>query len=155
MSTPTKSKLYLLIIGMLLISNMALLFFYTEKKEEHKKDKRGDRGAMIKEFLQTAIGFNEQQLQQFDTLNIRHREKMKAAFDAVRINRMQHFKYLGANGFADSAIAAVINTSAEKQKVMELQMLQHFAAIRQICTLQQQIKFDSLCYKIWDKRKAP
>ncbi len=155
MSAQTKSKLYLLIIGILLISNIALLFFFTQKKEERKKDKRGDRSAMIKEFLQTEVGFNERQLQQFDTLNIRHREKMKAAFEAVRTNRMQHFKYLGATSFADSVIAAIVNKSAERQKAMELQMLQHFAAIRQICTLQQQIKFDSLFYKIWDKKRSP
>jgi periplasmic protein CpxP/Spy len=155
MGTSTKSKLYLLIISLLLITNIAMLFFFMVKKDGHKKGSRGDRSAMMKEFLQKDIGFNEQQLQQYETLSKQHREKVKAGFEAIKNNKQQWFKELGNKGFTDAAITDAVNKTAEKQKAMELQMLNHFAAIRKICTPVQQEKFDSLCYKIWDKKKTP
>ena len=153
MSTQTKSKLYLLIIGILLITNIAMLFFFYGNKDGGKKGNRGgDRGAMMKEFLQKEIGFNPQQVQQYDTLNKQHKEKMKAAFDAMRGNKEQQFKELGSKGFSDSAIADVILQSVEKQKLMELQIFNHFAAVRKICTAGQLPKFDSLVYKILSRK---
>jgi periplasmic protein CpxP/Spy len=153
MGTQTKSKLYLLIIGLLLITNIAMLLFFMGNKDGHKKGGRGDRSAMMKEFLQKDIGFNEQQLQLYDTLSKQHREKIKADFEIIRNNKEQHFKELGNKGFGDSAITDAVNKFAEKQKAMELQMLNHFAAIRKICTPGQQSRFDSLFYKIWNKKK--
>jgi periplasmic protein CpxP/Spy len=151
MSTVTKSKLYLLIIGILLLSNIALLFlcFKGDKKGGGKKDK----GAQMAMFLKKEIGFNDSQVQQFETLRNSHKEKMKAQFDEMKSGKQTMLKYLGANGFSDSAINESATKSAEKQRQMELQMLAHFAAIRKICTAEQLPKFDSLIYKIWDKKK--
>jgi periplasmic protein CpxP/Spy len=158
MSTQTKSKLYLLIIGILLITNIAMLFFFFNKKDEGKKGTNragNDRGAMMKNFLQKEIGFNEQQIQLYDTLSKQHKQKMKAEFDALKTNKEEQFKELGIKGFSDSAIADMVGTTAERQKLMELQLLNHFAAIRKICTAEQQMKFDTLFYKIWSKKKKP
>ena len=80
MSTQTKSKLYLLVIGILLITNIAMLLFFLNKKEDGKKGNRGsnDRSAMMKEFLKNDIGFTAQQIQLYDTLSKQNKEKMKA-----------------------------------------------------------------------------
>ncbi len=156
MSTQIKSKLYLLIIGILLVTNMAVLFFFLRDKDEKKGGNHGaDRGAMMKNFLQKEIGFSEKQLQQYDTLSSQHRENMKAQFDSLKTSKEEQFKELGSKGFSDSAIAGMVNRSSEKQKLMELQLLNHFARIRSICTPVQQPKYDSLFYKIWSKRKRP
>ena len=153
MSTPTKSKLYLLIIGILLITNIAMVFFFLDKKEDSKKGRgNNDKSAMMKEFLQKEIGFDAGQIQLYDTLSKRHKEKMKTDFDALKKNKEEQFKELGAKGFSDSVIAEMVNRSAENQKMMEEKMLNHFAAIRKICTTAQQPKFDSLFYKIWKKK---
>ena len=159
MSTQTKSKLLLLIIGILLITNIAMLFFFWGNKDKGKKggehNPGNDRGAMMKNFLQNEIGFDSLQIQQYDTLSKQHKEKVKLQFDSLKTNKEEQFKELGAKGFSDSAIAAIVNQSSEKQKLMELQMLNHFAAIRKLCTADQQPKFDSLFYKIWSKKKKP
>ena len=157
MSTQTKSKLYLLIIGILLITNIAMLFFFMGNKDEGRRggSRGNDRGAMMRDFLQKEIGFNDTQLQQYDTLSKQRKEKMKADMEALKNNKEMQFKELGTKGFTDSAIAIAINQSAENQKMMELQMMNHFATIRKICTSEQQPKFDSLFYKIWSKKKKP
>ena len=154
MSTPNKSKIYILIISLLVITNIAMLCFFMCSKGDLKKGGRGDKSAMMKEFLQNEVGFTVQQITQYDTLSNLHKQKMKADFDALKSNKEQQFKLLGAMGFTDSAIIATATQSAEKQKEMETQMLKHFAEIRKICTAQQQPKFDSLFYKIWNKRKS-
>lgn len=156
MSTPTKSKLYLLIIGILLITNIAMLFFFLRGPHDGGgHPPRNDRSAMMRDFLQNEIGFNDQQLQQYDTLSKQHRDNAKAQFDSLKSSKEQEFKELGSRGFSDSAIADMVGRSAEKQKAMELQLLNHFAVIRKLCTADQQPKFDSLFYKIWNKKKKP
>ena len=131
MSTQTKSKLYLLIIGILLVTNIAMLFFFMGNKDEGKKGNRGgnDRGTMMRDFLKNEIGFTDAQLQQYDTLSKQRKEKMKADMEAFKNSKELQFKELGAKGFNDSAIAVAINQSAENQKMMELQMMNHFATI--------------------------
>jgi periplasmic protein CpxP/Spy len=156
MSTHTKSKLYLLIIGILIITNIAMLFFFLKGQHDGGgKPPHPDRSAMMKDFLQNEIGFNTQQLQQYDSMSKQHKENAKAQFDSLRNNKEQEFKELGSRGFSDSAITELAGRSAEKQKTMELQLLNHFAAIRKLCTTEQQPKFDSLFYKIWNKKKKP
>lgn len=158
MSTHTKSKLYLLIIVILLVTNIAMLFFFLGDKDGGKKGGgpgRQDRSAMMKSFLKDEIGFTAQQLQQYDTLSKQYKEATKGQFDSLRSNKEEQFKELGSKGFSDSAIFDMINKSSERQKVMELQLLNHFASIRKICSADQLTKFDTSFYKIWSKKKKP
>jgi periplasmic protein CpxP/Spy len=151
MSATTKSKLYLLIIGILLLSNIALLFFCF--KGDKNQGGRRDRGAQMARFLKTEIGFTDAQIKEVETLRNIHKEKMKTQFEEMKNSKQSTLKYLGVNGFSDSIINEAVAKSAEKQKQMELQMLTHFAVVRKICTPEQLPKFDSLIYKIWDKKK--
>ena len=159
MSTQTKSKLYIFIIGILLITNIAMLLFFLGGKHDAPKGASrggGDKGpAMMKDFLKKDVGFDDQQIQLYDTLSKQHRERTKADFDALKVNKEQQFKELGSKGFSDTAIAEMVNRSAEKQKIMEAKMLNYFASVRKLCTPDQQPKFDSLFYKIWGKKKKP
>jgi periplasmic protein CpxP/Spy len=151
MSTSKKSKLYLLIIGLLLLSNIALLFLFFNK--DAKPNGKNDKGAQMVAFLKNDLGFTDAQLQQVDSLRKAHKEKMKAQFDEMRANKQAAIKFLGEKAFSDSAINKSIETTANNQKNIELQMLSHFATIRKICTAEQLPKFDSLFYKAWDKKK--
>jgi periplasmic protein CpxP/Spy len=157
MSTQTKSKLYLLIIGILLITNIAMLFFFLDNKDKGKKppNRGNDKSAMMKEFLKKDVGFTEQQLVQYDTLSKQNRERMKADMDAMKSAKEEQFKELGSKGFSDSAIVAAAIKAADNQKQVEEKMLGYFATVRKICTAEQLPKFDSLFYKMWSKKKPP
>ena len=158
MSTQSKSKLFLLIIGILLVTNIGMLIFFTVYKEQPKNRGRG-WDAMLKEFLQKDIGFSAPQLQQYDTLSKKQKEDFKASLNALKNNKEQEFKDLGSKGFSDSAIDNAILQSAENQKSMEFKMLTNMVAIRKLCTADQLPKFDSLIYKVWthkpDNKKKP
>ena len=142
----------------LLLTNIALVAFILFNKPE-KRGGRGDREAMMTEFLQKQVGFNKQQMQQYDTLNKQHKEKVKLRFDEMRNNRQQIYQSVGNQSFTDSAINEAATKLSISQKDMETNMLKHFAAIRKICTPEQQPKFDSMLYKIWnkmgDRKKKP
>ena len=156
MSTQTKSKLYLLIIGILLITNIAMLFFFLDKKDNSKKPNRGnDKSAMMKEFLKTDVGFTDQQLLQYDTLSKQNRERMKADMEAMKSAKEEQFKELGNKGFSDSAIVAASIKAGSNQKQVEEKMLNYFVSVRKLCTAEQLPKFDSLFYKMWSKKKPP
>ncbi|MEI9957691.1 MAG: hypothetical protein WDM90_15640 [Ferruginibacter sp.] len=108
---------------------------------------------MMRDFLQNQVGFNAQQIQDYDTLSKQFKIKTQNNPDSLRGNKEEQFKVLGIKGFSESTIDSIVNKSFENQKIMELQMMNHFVSIRKLCTAEQLPKFDSLFYKIWSKKK--
>lgn len=153
MSTTSKTRILTGAVIILVLANMAMALFFFCFSGHGKKDFRGGRGAMMKEFLQKEIGFTPQQMQQYDTLNKRHRKNIMTSFDEMRNNREQQFRELGRKGFSDSALALAAGRNSEMQKEMEMKMLIHFKEIRDLCTPEQQSRFDSLFYKVWTKKE--
>jgi hypothetical protein len=148
MKTQSKAKIFLLIIGILLIANIVLLAFLIKEKQSHK-----DRRTITAEFLQNEIGFDAAQMQQYDSLANIHHEKMKASMDELRNDKQQELKQLADAGFGDSAVQAIALQSVEKQQKFELQMLEFVKDIRQVCTPGQQAKFDTSFYKTLGRKK--
>ncbi len=148
-----KSKVFLTIIVILLIANIAMVLLFLLKKDGDKHGKqRPDRKTMIANFLKNEIGFSTEQLQQYDTLSTVHWENMKIMFDSLRSSKDKQFKELTSGNFSDSVINHVAGQSAVSQKIMELQMFNHLKNIRSICTPEQLPKFDSLFVKILNRR---
>ena len=153
MSSSSKTKVLVTAVVFLLLTNIAMLvFFLCCKGPGGKRDGRGGRDAMMRTFLQKDIGFNDQQLVQYDELSKTHKENVKPSFDAMRNNREQELKQLSADGFNDSAIQVAADKSASMQKDIVKNMFLHFRDIRKLCTPEQQPRFDSLFYKIWGKK---
>ncbi|HMK05330.1 MAG TPA: hypothetical protein VK489_14105 [Ferruginibacter sp.] len=149
-----RSKVFLVIIGILLIANIAMVSFFLIKKPGDKKERRPDRKTAIADFLKKEIGFDQQQLLQYDTLSNKHKEDMKAMFEKLRGGKDTQFKQLAAGDFSDSVINSVADQSAASQRTMELQMLNHIKNIRMLCTQDQLPKFDSLFGKMLTKRNG-
>lgn len=147
-----RSKVFLLVIAILLVANIAMVTFFLMKKEYRRSEKRPDRKTMIAEFLKKEIGFTAAQLQQYDTLSTRHQENVKKMFESHRASKDKQFKELAAGNFSDSIINTVADQSAGSQKIMELQMFNHLKNIRMLCTPEQLPKFDSLFVKILNRR---
>jgi len=145
----------LIAVIILLLTNIVILAFFLMDKGPDKGSPRANREAMVTAFLQHDIGFDKAQMDAYDTLNRKSRDDMKASFDEIRNNRQVLYKELGSQAFSDSAINIAAVKVAEKQKEIEVKMLSHFAAVRKLCTPAQQPKFDSLFYRIWNKKDKP
>lgn len=139
-------------IGILLVTNIALAAILLMGNDGKKKDRRPDRKAMIAEFLKNDIGFSPEQLLQYDTLSTHHQENMKKTFEGLRGSKDKQFRQLAAGDFSDSVISLVANESAETQKMMELTMFNHLKKVRMLCTPEQLPKFDSLFSKVLNRR---
>lgn len=148
-----RSKAYLSIIAILLVANIVLVYFFLMKKENHKQERqRPDRRTMIGNFLRTEIGFDTVQLQQYDTLSIKHKEGMKKMFDSLKSSKDKQFKTLTTANFSDSVMTALAERSAANQKTMELQMFNHLKNVRLLCKPEQLPAFDSLFVKVLNRR---
>lgn len=152
MSTQPKSKILLIAIGILLVANLVLLCFFIANKPTEKRGIRGDRKAMMTAFLKNDISFNPQQLQQYDTLSQVHHTKIKALFDEAENDKEKQFKQMTSDDFSDSAISNTATLFADKQKQIQTVMFKHFKDVRNLCTPQQQPKFDLLFYTMMNKR---
>ena len=152
MTTEPKNKILLIIIGVLLLTNLVLITFLIINKPFSKKGMRGDRSIIIGAFLQNEIGFDQQQLKQYDSLSVPNRTKVKALFDTLKSDKGNEFKQLTLDNFSDTAILKTAKNISTKQKEIEIVLYKHYKEIRNICSPQQLAKFDSLFYKVLNKK---
>jgi hypothetical protein len=154
MSVQTKSKLYLLIIGILAIANIALLYFLLSGSSKASKKKGGwaAHDAAARDFLQKNIGFNQQQLLQFDTLVKLHREKMTTILELSKKEKENQLKQLGNFAFTDSAIENAVKINAQNQRNTDMQLYQYLKTLRTLCTQDQLLKYDTSFFKMWKKK---
>jgi hypothetical protein len=145
MTREPKSKMLIIIIAILFVANMITLYILFANKPVMKE--RQDRRAGTIAFLKDSVGFNENQLVEYDSLNNRHRRAVKNIFDEMGQQRENTFKDLATANFNDSAIAAKAALLSEQQKDIEVTMLHHIKDIRNLCTPSQLAVFDAGFYK--------
>jgi len=152
MNTQPKNKILIIIIGILLIANIATLSLFLMSKNDHARPQRPDKKAQLTAFLKNEVGFTDDQLSRYDTLSKEHRSKMKSNFDEMSTSREDIFKQLALQNFSDSAMDIAAKAIAGQQNLFEIKMLRHLKDIRNICTPAQQAIFDTGFYKIIAKK---
>ncbi|MEO8769789.1 MAG: periplasmic heavy metal sensor [Ferruginibacter sp.] len=153
MNEQPKSKVLIIIIGILLIANIVMLGFFLAGAGDHnQKREHSGKNSYVGEYLEKEVGFNADQLARYDSLSKLHREEMKATFGELSTKRKRTFEALAAASFSDSAINNAANEMHDRQAVLELSQLRHVKEIRDICTEGQLRRFDTGFYKIFRKR---
>jgi Spy/CpxP family protein refolding chaperone len=146
----SKNKILLFIIVVLLLVNVVLLFLLAGNRKEDKNagSRSGRKDNYMTEFLRKDIGFSQEQLVQFDTLFKKHQTRMKPLFDSLQKAKTTFYGQLGKPGITDSSLEQAASNIGERQKTIDLQLFRHLAAIRTICTPEQQPRYDSLINKV-------
>ena len=147
-----KNKILILAVTILLLANIAMLAFILFHQERGKKGFHNGKEAMMNEFLQKEIGFDQAQMLRFDTLSKKHHEEIKTIFEEAGKNKENQVRQLAAANFSDSAIDIIARQSSEKQKAVEVSMFRHLRQIRDVCSPAQQPRFDSLVYRVMGRR---
>jgi hypothetical protein len=147
-----RSKVFLAIIGILLVANIVMVSFFIMKKDGGRHEKKPEWKSIISGFLKNEIGFDTLQLKQYDLLSDRHKDNMKKMMDSLRIPKEKQFKELALLNFSDSAMDAVADKSAATQRAMELRTFNHLRKIRLLCKPEQLPKFDSLFGKVLNRK---
>jgi hypothetical protein len=146
------SKPLLIIIAVLLLANLFGLAYFIFNKPTHNKNGASDKRNAMAGYLKNDIGFTPAQLLAYDSLTARHKRAMTAMFDTLRKEKDNRLKYISQFGFADTAIKTAVAKTAGTQEMLEVKMLMHLKDVRNICTGEQKIKFDTSIYKVFSKK---
>ena len=144
--TSPRNKILLLIIASLLVSNLTLLGFMIFGKEPEKKS--SERGKPVSDFFEKQLGFTPEQTTKFHQLRDEHFEKLRPFLKDVRTAKDSMFSLMRRPDLPDSILEKAANNLAQKEKIQELQSFRHFRQVRELCTEEQKIKFDTLMSKM-------
>lgn len=152
---PNNSKALLVIIIVLVIANIAgLAFFLLNKPGGGKLNGSEERKNAMLGYLKKDIGFSAQQLVAYDSLIERHRKDMGPLFDSLKKEKEKRLYYIAQFAFADTAINTAVAKTAAKQQMLETKMLMHLKDVRNLCSEEQKITFDTSIYKMFTRRNG-
>ena len=153
MSNPRNRNL-LIIIGVLLLTNIAVLVYFLGQKKPETSHGEGGRSS-VSEMLQKEVGFNDEQTAQYKELKEKQRETIRPMYDDMRKAKDSLFRLLSYPGASDSLLNKLSDAIAQKQKAIDLQAFNHFKRVRELCTPQQQPKYDSMVLRMFSKMGRP
>jgi periplasmic protein CpxP/Spy len=148
MDSTTKNKSLVSIIIFLLITNVAMLVFFLVLNNPAQKSRGRDQNGMAG-MLQKEVGFSQTQLDTYQSLRKEQLDSIHMLFDGLKKSRMDFYSMIYSSGVGDSTLNKSADLIAEKQKILDLKMFNHFKQVRNICTPDQLQKFDSSIKKIF------
>lgn len=153
----SRNKVLLALVAILLLTNLALVAFFVLKKEPHKKEaatNRQSRSAVMRGLLKDSVGFNDEQLQQFDAIREKHEHDLKPLFDDLRDAKLAFYKQM--NGARDTAaITTASNAIGETQQAVDQAFFRYFQSIRTLCTPEQLTSYDTLVQRVVRRMVTP
>ena len=145
MSYLRNHKLLLLVIGVLLLANISLLWFYVWKKPEApaKPQRIAPRERLINE-----IGFTDQQITVYDSIRNIHYDGIVPMFENLRHSKDSLIKLMHLPLTDDSLIGLQSADICEKQQAIDLKIHRYFRSLSDLCTEEQKPKMDSFLQKL-------
>jgi len=145
MNSSSRSRRLIVIIIILLLTNIAILaFFLWPKPNATNTAGEGRQGYGMAETLKREVGLDSQQVKQLHYLRVEHWKRMKPLFEDLQQTKNDFYLLLKSPDTPDSVINNAASRIAEKQKLIDLQVFQHFKNSRMVCSPAQRPKYDSL-----------
>jgi protein CpxP len=146
------NKVLVFIIGVLLLSNIAMLYFYLTKKncdDNKPREQNKSRGEFMVEKLKNEVGFTDSQIAQYREIKSKHKEGMKPLFDDIFNAKDSLYKLLGqAQTPSDSQVNHYLEMIGDKQEAIDQRIFNHFLTLKQLCTPEQLPRYDSTIQKV-------
>jgi protein CpxP len=146
------NKVLVFIIGVLLLSNIAMLYFYVTKKncdDNKPREQNKSRGEFMVEKLKNEVGFTDSQIAQYREIKSKHKDGMKPLFDDIFNAKDSLYKLLGqAQTPSDSQVNHYLEMIGDKQEAIDQRIFNHFLALKQLCTPEQLPRYDSTIQKV-------
>ena len=154
MST-TRNRNLLIIIGVLLLTNVAVLVYFLGQKKTDRTT-TGDAGPQtVTEMLQQEVGFDEEQTAKYKELKDRQRERIKPMYGNMRKAKDSLFRLLSYPDTPDSLLNKAADVIAQQQKELDIETFNHFKRVRVLCTPDQLPQYDSLVLRLLRKMGKP
>lgn len=153
MSYIKNNKVLVFIIAILLLSNIASLYFLTRTRKtckgtEQKKEQKKSFRDQMAEKLKNEVDFTEAQLHTYDSMSEKHKDAMKPLFENLTNAKDSLYKLLMQTQPSDSAIAYYLSMIGERQQRVDQRVFNHFYKLKQICTEEQKPKYDTVVQRV-------
>jgi hypothetical protein len=145
MSYLRNHKLLLLIIGILLVANIALLYSFISNRPSHpSKVTTVDPIQKVKE----EVGLNDDQAVLYDSLRTQQFKNMKPLSKEIRKSKEEFFSLIYQQGVSDSVLNAYASRIGEKQMELDISTFHYFQSIKALCNEEQKPKMDTFIKQI-------
>jgi hypothetical protein len=135
-------KLLLLIIGVLLVANIGLLYFFVFNRPSHPL-----RISPV-EKVKKEVGLNDEQTKQYDSIRTKQFETLKPLFRDLTKSKEDFFSLIYQQGVSDSVLNSYASKIGEKQMALDISTFHYFQSIKALCTEEQKPKMDSFIKQI-------
>jgi hypothetical protein len=132
------------IIILLLLTNIGMLAFFLWPKLGSDANREGAKSGGMVETLKNDVGFDSVQVKEIVRLRESHWKKMKPLFEDLQNTKNDFYLLLKSPETPDSVVFKAASLIGEKQRVVDLQMFQHFKNSRLVCRPDQRPKYDSV-----------
>jgi len=149
MSYLRNHKLLLLIIGVLLIANIGLLYFFVFNKpgKPHRPTEIDMHDQAIKK-VKTEVELNDEQTVAYDSLRSQQFRNMKPLFQDLTKSKEDFFALIYRQGVSDSVVNSYASRIGEKQMALDISTFHYFQSIKDLCNEEQKPKMDSFIKQI-------
>ena len=142
-------KVLLLVIGVLLVANIGLLYFFMFNKPSHPprpSDKDMHDQAIKK--VRDEVGLSYEQAVLYDTLRSQQFRNMKPLFKALIKSKEDFFSLIYQQDVSDSVLNAYASGIGEKQMALDISTFHYFQSIKALCNEEQKPKMDTFIKQI-------
>ena len=149
MSYLRNHKLLLLIIGVLLIANIGLLYYFVFNKPAHPpKLTEQEMRDRAKEKVKNEVGLNAEQVAAYDSLRTNQFKIMKPYFEDITRSKEDFFSLIYQQNISDSVLNAYASKIGQRQMALDLSTFRYFQSIKALCNEEQKPKMDSFIKQI-------
>ena len=139
MDSIEKPRVLVIMIGALVLLNLATLGFLWFRKPPMPPGHRGEAAA---EYLIAEVGLTPDQAADYKLLIQEHQANMRSINDSVRYHKILLFNNININ---DSTVTSMeASAVARLQAQLELNTFNHFVKVRALCSPVQALKFDKV-----------
>ena len=152
MNSSAKNKLLIWLLLLLLAANSVSIAMFWLWKERKLSTPRGTP----KEFLIKELKLDTKQQAGLEILVKEHRQAAEQIRRKIKEAKESFFDLLKDANIADSAKQAAAKTISISTEELDLLTLTHFQKVRNLCTPEQQKKFDEIIHQVTSMiRQAP
>ncbi len=144
------NKILAIAVVLLLITNIALVFFMFREKDKHTARYAGGKGD-ASEMMAKELNMTEQQKKDHRQLKEEHFKNIKPLFDSLRSAKTAFFSLIKDSTVSDSLMNAYSQRISERQSTIDKLTFAHFKRIRNLFTAEQQPKFDEFVQKMMQR----
>ena len=140
-----KNKTLLLLIGVLLVTNLVMLYLLLKP---HPAEPNLSRAEKMAKMLQDDLGLDTAQTNQYYSLRKYRDEQMRPLQQEMRQAKLSMMDLLNKEGATDAEIDSAAMLIGQKQSAIEIAYFKHFKRMQQMLRTDQQLKFDTMLMRM-------